>query len=165
MKFKLSHLFLTVLSVGCLPSFSVAQEWQIEWVDNMAQMNMEQRYVLGPDSLSITGVADYGRTPVKYLQRPLLADEKKTLSDFLAGFYSDSLVQLYFHDYTGFEVINAENYPRSVDLKIITKGKPTRSKATNCWVGLFAQVAHAMNPVLPEEVRIKYEAESFEVRK
>lgn len=165
MKIILSLLFFAFFLVGCFPSFSKAQAWQIEWADNLAQMNMEQRYLIGPDSLVITGVADFGRTPVNYLQRPLSAEEKKALSDFISGFDTDSLAPLYFHDYTGFQVINAENYPRSVDLSILKQGKLTQSKATNCWVGLFAQVALATNPVLPSEVRIKYEAESFEVRK
>lgn len=162
--FMIRFLCFFIIS-GSFPYFADAQEWKIEWVDNLAQMNMEQRFLIGPDSLVITGVADYGRTPVRYLERELKPEERKSLHDFLSGFDTDSLAPVYFYDYTGFQVINADNYPRSIDLSIVKQGKLTQSKATNCWVGRFAQVALVINPILPSEVRIVYQPESFEERK
>ena len=162
MKAVVAGILFTCLLASCFPYVGHAQQWRIEWVDNMAQMNMEQRYKIGPDSLIITGVADFGRTPVRYLERQLLPEERIALSEFISGFDADLLAPLYFHDYTGFQVISSENYPRSIDLAMIKNDKLIQSKATNCWVGLYARVAKAINPLLPAEVRISYEPASFD---
>ncbi|MFM1745239.1 MAG: hypothetical protein RLZZ630_1176 [Bacteroidota bacterium] len=162
MRAVVAGIFLYCFLASCFPYSGHAQQWSIEWVDNMAQMNMEQRYKIGPDSLIITGVADFGRTPVRYLERQLLPEERIALSEFISGFDADSLAPLYFHDYTGFQVISSENYPRSIDLMMMKNEKLIQSKATNCWVGLYARVANAINPLLPNEVRISYEPASFE---
>ena len=65
---------LAGIVIGFLrPAFS--QDWQIEIKDNLAKMQMEQVYRITPDSLIITGKADYGRTNVNYLLRKLSEKE------------------------------------------------------------------------------------------
>lgn len=143
------------------PSFS--QNWQIEIKDNLAKMQMEQVYRITPDSLIITGKADYGRTNVNYLLRKLSEKEVATVKDILKKFPADSLKEVYFNDYSNFKQIDEENYPRSIDVKINKDGKTYISKATNAWVELYVRLFDAVNPMFPAEVRVLLDKSKFNV--
>jgi hypothetical protein len=143
------------------PAFS--QDWQIEIKDNLAKMQMEQVYRITPDSLIITGKADYGRTNVNYLLRKLSEKEIAMVMDILKKFPADSLKEVYFNDYSNFKQIDEENYPRSIDVKIEKNGKTYISKATNAWVELYVRLFDAVNPMFPAEVRVVLDKSKFNV--
>jgi hypothetical protein len=142
---------------------SVAQEFKIEIVDNLSRMNSNQTYRFTKDSLVITAVSDYGRSHVNYLERLLKEEEKKTLQVLLKKFPLDSVKAEYFMGYDQFKQIDAENFPRSIELNMEYGEKKVQSRATNAWVGLYARLFDALNPLLPAEVRIDFDKDKFNV--
>ncbi|MBL7924876.1 MAG: hypothetical protein JNL88_11810 [Bacteroidia bacterium] len=154
---------LFLLGFLFLLSSARAQSWQIEIRDNLSRMNMEQVYRIGPDSLVITGVADYGRSKVDYLRRTLSNKEIAALTSMLNTYPADSLKELYFDGYNNFKQIDADNYPRALELKIEKDGKLIVSKATNAWVALYVKLFEQVNPFLPAEVRITLDKSRFNV--
>lgn len=146
-----------------LAQWSVAQTNQMVIKDNMAQMNMEQAYRITMDSLIITGKSDYGRSNVNYLQRALTPKEQKQFSEILKSFPADSLKPDYFDGYADFKTIDADNYPRSIEILIENKGKVISSRATNAWVRLHVQLFDKLNPFFPSEVQILLDKSKFNV--
>lgn len=140
-----------------ITGFINGQNPGIEIIDNVAQMNMEQRYIFSNDSLIITGVSDYGRTRIVYLQRKLENKELRYLKKFIRTFPAEKLKDEYFDDYSNFKVISDENYPRSITLKIHKNGKEYVSKSTNVYVVDYQKLFRSLNPMIPDEVRIRYE--------
>ncbi|MFN0189920.1 MAG: hypothetical protein ACKVQV_14565 [Bacteroidia bacterium] len=155
-----------ILIVFCfvlLAQMGVSQTWQIIIKDNMAKMEMEQSYRITNDSLIITGKSDYGRTNVDYLLRALTPKEQKQIASILRTFPADSLKPDYFDGYADFKTIDAENYPRSIEIRIENKGKMVSSRATNAWVRLHIQLINSLNPFFPKEVQILLDKSKFNV--
>lgn len=146
-----------------LSQWSPAQTSQIIIKDNMAQMNMEQAYRITMDSLVITGKADYGRSNVNYLQRALTPKEQKQFAEILKTFPIDSILPEYFDGYADFKTIDAENYPRSIEISIEKNGKTISSRATNAWVRLHVQLFDKLNTFFPAEVQILLDKNKFNV--
>ena len=156
----------TLLGLGLfllLTQWSTAQTSQIIIKDNMAQMNMEQAYRITMDSLIITGKADYGRSNVNYLQRALTEKERKQFALILKSFPADSLLPDYFDGYADFKTIDAENYPRSIEITIEKNGKTKSSRATNAWVRLHVELFDKLNAFFPAEVHILLDKNKFNV--
>lgn len=154
---------LIVFCFVLLSQMGFSQSSQIIIKDNMAQMNMEQVYRITMDSLIITGKADYGRSNVNYLQRALTEKEKKQFAHILNSFPIDSILPEYFDGYADFKTIDAENYPRSIEISIEKKGKITSSRATNAWVRLHVQLFDQLNAFFPAEVQILLDKNKFNV--
>ena len=139
----------------------LAQPWGIRIVDNVGRMNMDQRYRITPDSLIVTGVSDYGRTQVSYIQRQLKPVEKRRMTRFMKSFHADRLRDEYFDGYGNFQVIHEGNYPRSIAIEVTVEGKPYASRGTNAWVEAYSRIFNVVNPMLPDEVRIVYRKEGL----
>lgn len=152
-------IFLTAAEVEGQPT----PDRYIEIKDNTARMNMDHVYRITSDSLLITGKGDYGRSNVTYLLRPLTKDEKKVVGEFIRTFPLDSLQPLYFNEYTNFQIIDADNYPRSIEVNVVWEEKEIHSRATNAWVGLYDRIFTGLNPLFPAEVRIKWDKSRFNV--
>ena len=158
--FRFIPVLLLILASGLL---SAQSAWQVEIKDNTARMNMDQVYKITGDSLVITGQGDYGRSNVNYLRRPITSEERKRVEDFMKSFPLDSIRPEYFNDYSNFKIIDADNYPRSIELNISWADKTIQSRATNVWVGLFDRIFEGLNPLFPPEVRIKWDKSKFNV--
>ncbi|MFM9007509.1 MAG: hypothetical protein ACKOQY_00460 [Bacteroidota bacterium] len=156
MRFAVLLLIIVLHTVDCL-----AQPWEIRIVDNVGRMNMDQRYRITPDSLIVTGLSDYGRTQVSYIQRALNPREKRRMAHFMKSFHADRLRDEYFDGYGNFQVIHEGNYPRSIVLEVTVNGKPYTSRGTNAWVEAYSRIFNVMNPMLPDEVRIVYSKEGL----
>lgn len=157
-----SCFFLYILFFLIIPK-SYCQSWEITIKDNLARMNMEQRFRITPDSLIISGKSDYGRSNVDYLRRLITSVERKQMEQWISTFPIDSLRPVYFNDYSNFSQIDEENYPRSIDIELIYGEKKVFSKATNAWVGLYNRLFDSINPMLPAEVKINYDRSWFNV--
>lgn len=158
-----SRLYLMMALLISVATQVIAQQWELQITDNLARMNMEQRYRITPDSLFVTGKSDYGRTEVDYLRRALSMAEKKALGAFVKAFPEDSLSPVYFNDYSNFTQIDENNFPRSITLNMRKGDAVIQSKATNAWVGLYDRIFNAVNPILPEEVKIRFDRARFNV--
>jgi hypothetical protein len=154
---------LIVFCLVLLAQMGLSQSWQVIIKDNMAQMNMEQAYRLTNDSLIITGKADYGRSNVNYLQRALTPKEKKQFTEIMKTFPVDSILPEYFDGYADFKTIDAENYPRSIEISIEKEGRIVSSRATNAWVRLHVQLFDKLNSFFPKEVHILLDKSKFNV--
>ena len=142
---------------------SAQPAWEVEIKDNTARMNMDQVYKISADSVIITGQGDYGRSNVNYVRRPITPEERKMVEDFMKRFPLDSIRPEYFNDYSNFKIIDADNYPRSIQLRITWADKTVQSRTTNVWVGLFDRIFVGLNPLFPPEVRIRWDKSKFNV--
>ena len=140
---------------------SYAQSFTININDNAGLQYQNNLYQVTQDSLSIKGMSDYGRSYVNYLQRKLTSSEKKQLEKFIATFPADSLKETYFNEYSNFDYITADHFPRVIEVTIVKQKKTFHTKATNAYVYLFADLFNQINPILPPEVNIKYEKSKF----
>jgi hypothetical protein len=113
------------------------------------------------DSLIVSATSDYGRSHVDYLQRKLTIAEAKSLQKFIASFPADSLHETYFNEYNNFGYIDAENFPRVIEMTITSGGKTVHSKATNTYVRLFARMIDKVNTYLTPEIKIVVDKTKF----
>lgn len=156
-KFLLSQMVLVMfLSVE-----SHAQNFSIDIEDNGGLQMQVNNYHITQDSLVIKAKSDYGRTHVDYLQRKLTNAEKKELSKFVTAFNADSLKQTYFNEYSNFDYITADHFPRVIDVSLSIKSKIIQTKATNAYVFLLAELFDQINKLLPSEVGIRYDKNNF----
>ncbi len=150
-------LLLFLISNYCLN----AQSFTIEVQDNNGLMHQNNIYHFTQDSLVITARSDYGRSNVEYLKRILTAEEKKSLAQFLKSFPADSLKGTYFNEYSNLGYIDAEHFPRELEINIVKGKKVYHSKATNAYVSYYALLIQELNPFLSDEVKIKFDKNQF----
>jgi hypothetical protein len=145
-----------------LISFSTsAQTFTIDIIDNAGLQHQTNLYHITQDSLVIKAKSDYGRSNVDYLQRKLTISEKKQLEKFITVYPADSLKETYFNEYSNFDYISAENFPRVIEITIEKENKTFYTKATNAYVYLIADLFENVNMLLPIEVKIKYDKSKF----
>lgn len=145
----------------CFSFTAFSQQLSISINDNLGSQYVSSAYFITNDSLVITGVSDKGNTHVNYLNRKLTPEEITSLQSFIKSFPIDSLKDVFFNDYSNFEYISAENFPRMIELEI-NNGKTTvKSKATNAYVESFARLFNELNKMIPAEVQIKYDRNKF----
>lgn len=144
------------------PSMMNAQKnTEIHITDNAGLYNNKIEYRLTADSLVITGVADFGRTPVKYLSRKLLKSERRQLKKLIHTFPVDSLDDLYRNEFNPVMYDGKNYYARIMEIKI-HNGKEERVYRTeNCWVRYSDMIIQTINPMLPSEVKISYDKAAF----
>lgn len=165
LRMKADWLFLFT---GCL-LFSISgnalaqsgKGWKIELSDNDGKMHQLNRFIFRNDSLLISARSDYGRSNVDYLRRKLTKTERRTIEKFIVAFPADSLQKDYFNEYNNFTFIDADHAPRVLEVEIGKKGNIFSSKSVNAWVRLYDLLIQNINPYLPDEVRIKYERDTF----
>ena len=159
---KLYILALLVFHISItLYGQQTKNKFQIRISDNHNIQNEAWNYTITGDSLIITGLSDYGKSTVEYMRKKLTAEEKKKLQDFMLKFHIDKFNELYFKDYANLGYITPEHYPRVIDMEISNLGKSKKIRINNSWVPEFAALFKAINPLLPVEVRIKYEEQEF----
>ena len=141
--------------------FVNGQSFTIDVLDNNGLMHQNNIYHFTQDSLVITARSDYGRSNVDYLKRSLSAEEKKSLTQFLKSFPADSLKGTYFNEYSNLGYIDAEHFPREVEINIVNGKKTYHSKATNAYVSYYARLIQELNPMLSDEVKIKFDKNQF----
>lgn len=140
---------------------SYAQNFTIDIDDNAGLQYQNNLYHLTNDSLTIKGKSDYGRSNVDYLKRKLTASEKKQIEKFAATFPADSLKETYFNEYSNFDYISAEHFPRVIEVTIQKQKKTIHTKTTNAYVYLLADLFNQLNLLFPPEVIIKYDKSKF----
>ena len=113
------------------------------------------------DSLIVTANSDYGRSNVSYLNRKLTSSEKTIFQNFFAIYPSDSLQETYFNEYNNFGYIDAENFPRVIEITLTKKGETVHSKATNTYVRLYARLIDQLNGCLTPEIKIVFDKSKF----
>lgn len=145
----------------CCGNLSKAQSDTLRIEDNTATIEQLTTYILTRDSLVILARSDYGRARYDYLHRALTKKEQKRFDQFIHSFPFDSLKEVYFTDYSNFPVIDADHFPRVIDVHLYRSGKTLHSKATNAWVQAFAAIIDWINPILPAETRIQYNKSTF----
>ncbi len=156
-----------LLALLCLLTASVyAQKnkaaFEVRISDNQCLQYQSVQYRVTSDSLIINGLSDYGRSRVDYLQRTLTADEKQKLAGYFKKFNTDDLQELYFSDYSNLAYISADHAPRVIDVELEINGKQRKIRINNSYVPRFAGLFQTLNPLFPEEVKIRYEAKDFE---
>ncbi len=161
MKLKSLHLSIVLLLAVCTFSSAQKKQFSIQIVDNAAILNNRIEYRITNDSLVITGKGDYGRSPVNYHQRKLTKKEGKALAGFLETFPLDSLDDLYNHEFNPVEYDEKNYYPRIMELTISLGTRSHYYKTINCWVKYSDQLIKVINPLIPKEVKIKYDKAQF----
>ena len=136
--------------------------FEVRISDNQCLQYQSVQYQVTSDSLIITGLSDYGRSRVDYLQRALTEEERKILAACFKNFKTDDLQELYFRDYSNLAYISADHAPRVIDVELAINGKLRKVRINNSYVPRFAGLFQTLNPLLPEEAKIKYEAKDFE---
>jgi hypothetical protein len=129
--------------------------------DNTGNKYLSNIYIIRNDSLIITGKADGGKTAVDYMQRKLTGTEMKQLANFFQSFAVDSIAESYFGDYTNFEYISADHFPRVINIEIEVNGRHAVTTVTNAFVTRVARLFTEINKLLPAEVMIRYEEGMF----
>ena len=154
--------FLLLFSGICIGTLTAcSQHFSISINDNMGSQYNGASYRITNDSLVINGVSDFGQAHVNYLNRKLNKVEKINLQHFVKSFPADSLKEIYFNDYSNFEYISADNFPRVLEVEIVKGNKKNKSKATNAYVAAYAGLFDELNPLLPAEVQFKYDRKKF----
>ena len=138
-----------------------AQNFTIDIDDNAELQYQNNIYHVTQDSVTIKGKSDYGRSNVDYIQRKLTASEKKQVQKFITTFAVDSLKENYFNEYSNFDYISAEHFPRVIEVIIEKQKKTVHTKATNAYVYLLADLFTQLNFLFPPEVSIKYDKSKF----
>lgn len=157
MKVHIILLFLVFMN----PISLFAQNFAVDIYDNAGLQYQYNIYHITQDSLTIKGKSDYGRSNVEYLKRKLTSAESKQIQKLISAFAADSLKENYFNEYSNFEYISADNFPRVIEVTI-TKDKQTfYTKATNAYVYLLADLFKVVNSLFPPEVNIKYDKRKF----
>ncbi len=129
--------------------------------DNTATMEQMQTYILTKDSIVILARSDYGRARYDYLHRATTKKEKKKIVKLMQTFPFDSLQEVYFNDYSNFPLIDADHFPRVIDVFAYRNAVMKHSRATNAWVRYIADLLNEVNPMLPAETRIQYDKSKF----
>lgn len=138
-----------------------AQTFSVTITDNNGLMHQLNTFRFTSDSMIVTANSDYGRSNVDYLHRALTTTEKKDLEKFFNHFPADSLHESYFNEYNNFGYIDAENFPRVIELTITKKGKTVHSKATNTYVRLYGRLIDKVNEYLSPEIKIVFDKSKF----
>ena len=159
---KLLILFLLTCSV-----FAKAQQlkkpFSIYLTDNYNTQFLENDYRITNDSLIITAVNDKGVTRIDYLKRKLTKAEQKILKTFLKTYNTDSFtIAEYFSEFKNLKFIDYQHYPRLINLEFTAPGLHKKVKVTNCYVYRVANLIDIINPMIPQEVRIKYKKDDFD---
>ncbi len=149
-----------------LPMFLSAQRhsqaYRIKIEDNRNLQYNSYEYLFKDDSLTISGMADFGRTRVSYLKLKLTKKQRKTILNYLKTFPLDSLQKEYHDDYHNFGYIAADHFPRVIDLEIRVGLKQYFSKAANAYVNHYGRLIQFLNDFIPDEtVRIKFKESDF----
>ena len=158
---KRLFVILVLILASCNQSSAQSKQFLVHIVDNASIYNNRLEYRITDDSLVITGLGDYGRSPVKYHQRKLTKKESKSLSGFLKSFPLDSLDDLYNNNFNPVDYDEKNYYPRIMELTISYGNRSHYYKTVNCWVRYSEQLFKAINPLIPQEVRIKYDKAQF----
>ena len=154
--------YFALISVMVLISISTySQNFTINIDDNAGLQYQNNIYNITNDSLTIKGKSDYGRSNVEYLKRKLTTSEKKQIAKFITSFPADSLKETYFNEYSNFDYISAEHFPRVIEVTIQKQKKTIHTKATNAYVYLLADLFNQLNFLFPPEVIIKYDKSKF----
>lgn len=163
LRWKFSFFILLIWGVNLNTNEVNAQNkgFTITITDNAAIYNNRIDYVFTQDSLSVSGVGDFGRTPVNFLRRKLTKSESKVINKFLKSFPIDSLDDLYNNPFNPIDFENKGFYPRIMEVEIKYKSKSHLYKSINCWVRHSANLVQTLNPMLPTEVKIKYDKSAF----
>ena len=154
--------YFALISVMVLISISTySQNFTIDIDDNAGLEYQNNIYHITNDSLTIKGKSDYGRSNVDYLKRKLTTSEKRQIEKIAAVFPVDSLKETYFNEYSNFDYISAEHFPRVIEVTIQKQKKTIHTKATNAYVYLLADLFNQLNFLFPPEVIIKYDKSKF----
>lgn len=157
---KLLFILVLILTSNSLTA-QLHKPFLIQVVDNASILNNKVVYLISPDSVVINAIGDYGRSPVRYHQRKLTNSESKSLSKFVKSFPLDSLDDLYKSDFNPVDYEENELYPRIMEISVSTGYRSHYYKTINCWVRYSEMLIKAINPLIPEEVRIKYDKANF----
>ena len=157
----LNKIYLLSLALCFISWEANSQHFSIVINDNLNTQYNSAIYQITNDSLIITGISDFGRAHVNYINRKLNKLEVTTLQQFIKNYPLDSLKEIYFNDYSNFQYISADNFPRVLELELAKGKKKVNSKATNAYVILYDKLFEVINPLLPDEVKVKYERDKF----
>lgn len=149
------------LAPCCSPAQAQASGFRLVISDNQGVPNNQVVYTITGDSLFITGLSDFGRTPVHYLARALSRQESRKLQRFFVTFPIDSLDDLYQDPFNPMAPENAGKTARIIEIDLHAGNRYHRYTSNNCWVGYSGRIFDAVNPLLPAETRIKYDKSSF----
>ena len=156
--FNLCLILLIPVSLYAQPG---KNKFRIFISDNHNIQNEAYYYTITNDSLVITGLSDYGKSNIDYLKRVLTESESISMADFMMKFPVDKFYPLYFKDYANLGYISPEHFPRVIELELMNLGKSKKIKVNNSYVTQFAKLFEAINSLLPDEVKIKYEAKDL----
>ncbi|MEP7264442.1 MAG: hypothetical protein ABI772_08090 [Bacteroidota bacterium] len=150
-------LVILMLSV----KFSYSQDFSIYIADNRGNQNISYDYLLTNDSLIITGISDYAKTKVDYLRRKYTKEEVKSLKTFFKKFKLDSIKDNYFSDYSNFEYISADHFPRVIEIRFRIGERKAYTKLTNSYVVYLTDFFNEMDMLLPKEVTFQLKPADF----
>lgn len=153
MQNNMKKLVLIFLLLSVKLSFS--QDISIYIADNRGNQNISYDYLFTNDSLVITGVSDYGKTKVDYLKRKLTKEETKSLKTFFKKFALDSVKENYFYDYSNFDYISADHFPRVIEVRFKIGERKSYTKITNAYVLYLADFFNEVDKLLPAEVKFQ----------
>jgi hypothetical protein len=161
----MKRVFVTLLFsafVFSLNAQQIKKPFSILLADNYNMQFLENDYKMTSDSIIITAINDKGVTRVDYFKRKLSRSEKKSIRNFLRTFNIDSLQPEYFSEFKNLRFIDNTHYPRLMRLEITAPHVSKKIKVTNCYVYRIADLINILNPMIPKEVRIKYQKSDFE---
>ncbi|HMT30071.1 MAG TPA: hypothetical protein PKD91_12405 [Bacteroidia bacterium] len=158
-KYCLFVILLTSVSFSSV--FAQSGSFEIHIIDNASMYNNRMEYHITCDSLLITGLSDYGRTPVRYHQRKLTKKECRNVKKFLHTFPIDSLDDLYNNEFNPADYSDKGYYPRLMEITVNNGSKSHYYRTVNCWVRHSDNIIQVINPLIPSEVRIKYNKADF----
>ncbi len=137
------------------------EPYSIKISDNVNKQYQSNDYHFWSDSLTISGLSDFGRSHVQYLNRKLDKEERRKIAMYISEMHADSLDTMYFDQFSSFGYISADHFPRVITLEVRWKGKVTSTKITNCYVRRAAGLFDFLDQFLPKEVMILYRENDF----
>ncbi len=132
----------------------------IEIKDNRGSNLVEYRFLLTPDSLTITGKTEREH-PVNYTARTWAKAERKQVRTLFRTLELNDFETVYAGSFGNLKYISSENYPRIIQLELKMNGVVKQVKVTNVYALPVADLIHKVNGLLPAETRISYREEDF----
>ena len=150
------------VTANCQIESAGPDDFEVNINDNTWVLGAGNRYAITPDSVSITGQNDYGRTLINYLKRGLTPKERKKALAFLQNFSFDTLEDAYIGDTS--VVLQGEHYaPRTIEISGRVGHRAFYSVMKGCYATRVVRFCEFMNTFLPTEVAIRVNKENFRV--
>ncbi len=157
----LKGVIITLIIFGNEPM--IAQDFLFRFTDNINTIENRIVYTLRNDSVIITGISDGGKEKLLYHHEAVSKSDYRTFKKFLKksglGNLDSEIINEPDLVYSGGGMHGTS--PRDIEIQYFDNGNAKTIHIYNCWVQSVHSVIEELNFLIPDEVRIIYMKEDF----